>query len=73
MNINIQTLVLQQTPLHIACANSCYTSVKILCENGADLFLTDSNGKTPFTSVSNNLLLIKMLKKYESKFFTKKY
>ena len=57
------------TPLHLACEVSSYDTVRVLCENGADLFLRNSVEKTPFTSVSNNLLLVKLLKKYERSYF----
>jgi len=55
----------------VACELSNYEIVSILCENGADIFAQNSNLKTPFTSVSNNLLMVKMLKKQEKAFFEK--
>lgn len=55
----------------MACELSNYDTVKILCENGADVSLRNKAGKTPFTSVSNNLLLVKLLKKSERCYFDK--
>jgi ankyrin repeat protein len=50
---------------------SNYDTVSVLCENGSDLFARNKSGKTPFTSVGNNLLMVKMLKKYEKSYFEK--
>ena len=51
------------TPLHLATTGSYYRIVHQLIENGADLFALNALGKDPFTSISNNLLMIKILKK----------
>jgi ankyrin repeat protein len=69
--LNIQTKVEEQTPLHLACEISNYDTVSVLCENGSDLFIRNKQNKTPFTSVKNNLLMVKMLKKYERSYFEK--
>lgn len=50
---------------------SNYDTVGVLCESGCDLFVRNNQNKTPFTSIKNNLLLVKMLKKYERSYFEK--
>lgn len=52
-------------PLHIAATFSYYRIVGLLIDNSADLFVRDIFDKTPFSSVTNNLLMIKLLKKAE--------
>jgi hypothetical protein len=39
--------------------------VNALLNNGADLFIRNSKGYTPLSSINNNLLMIKLLKKAE--------
>jgi len=39
--------------------------VQILCEHGADMGVRNFDGKTAFNKISNNLLMVKLLKKYE--------
>lgn len=53
------------TSLHIAATSSYYRIVNMLIAKKADLFLKNVRGKTPMTSVNNNLLMIKVLKKAE--------
>eukprot|EP00347_Sterkiella_histriomuscorum_P022013 403331989 len=58
------------TPLHLAASGSYITNYKIvniLIENGADLFIQNIYQKTPFNCVSNNLLMLKLLKKAQVK------
>lgn len=47
--------------------------VEMLCENKADLFLRNKDNQTAFSQISNNLLMVKLLKKQEKAFFESKY
>ena len=51
------------TCLHLAGENNFYDIIDLLFQYKADLFVQDDKGNTPFTSISNNLLMIKLLKK----------
>ena len=51
------------TPLHLATTGSYYRIVHYLIDKGADLFALNSFGKSPFSVINNNLLMIKILKK----------
>ena len=66
IDINTQGGPDRNTPLHLAALGS-YTSnykiVNLLIDQGANLFMYNINLKTPFSVVSNNLLMIKILKK----------
>ena len=49
--------------LHLASQNCYYDIVDVLVENKAELFNRDINGYTPLSGITNNLLMIKLLKK----------
>ena len=48
---------------------SYYDIVEIIVEHGADLLVRNGAGQTPLSSINNNLLMIKLLKKCEKEFF----
>ena len=50
------------TALHLAATGSYYRIVNYLIDNGADLFIYNIHGKTPYTNITNNFLMIKILK-----------
>lgn len=49
--------------MHIAGENNFYDIIDLLFQYKADLFVQDERGNTPFTNISNNLLMIKLIKK----------
>lgn len=59
--------------LHIATENNYYDIVDLLFKYKADLFLHDDRGHSAFTGVTNNLLMIKLLKKEQKAFFNETY
>lgn len=64
-DVNLQGGREQWSPLHIAAYGSYYRIVTLLINNGADIFLRNKQGKSALTSITNNLLMIKILKKSE--------
>ena len=61
------------TALHLASEKNFYTIVDLLFQYKADIFQLDQRGNTPFTGLSNNLLMIKLMKKEQKAFFDEKY
>lgn len=61
------------TALTIATGNSYYDIVNLLLDHKADLFSLNNEGKSAFTNINNNLLMIKLLKKEEKAFFVDKF
>ena len=61
------------TALHLATENNYYDIVDLLFQYKADIFLHDERGHTAFTGVTNNLLMIKLLKKEQKAFFNENY
>lgn len=53
------------TALHLASYSSYYRIVSLLLGKRADIFIRNGKGKTPLSNISNNLLMIKLLKKAE--------
>lgn len=51
--------------MHIAASGSYYRIVNLLVFKNADLTIRNLRGFTPLSSISNNLLMIKILKKAE--------
>ncbi len=51
------------SPLHIACCANYYRIVNSLIQAKADLFVYNADGKTPFTIINNNMLMLKLIKK----------
>lgn len=61
------------TCLHLASMNAFYDIVDLLFQHKANMFEPNAEGKTVFTSVQNNLLMIKLLKKEEKAYFNDNY
>jgi ankyrin repeat protein len=57
------------TALHLASCSSLYRIVHALISNKADLFLCNSDGKSPLIAVGNNLLMANILKKAMKAYF----
>jgi ankyrin repeat protein len=70
-NVNINCLggPENQSCLHLAAQNSFYDIVELLVDHGADTFIRNKKYQTPLSSINNNLLMIKLLKKCEKGFF----
>jgi ankyrin repeat protein len=51
------------TPLHLACCSNYYRIVNSLIEAKSDMFSYNSEGKTPFTIINNNMLMLKLIRK----------
>lgn len=62
INIDFQGGPDRCTALHLAASGSFYRIVNYLIDNGADLFVYNLQGKTPYTNITNNFLMIKILK-----------
>lgn len=61
------------TAMHLASDNNFYDIVDLLFAYKADIFVQDNRGHTPYTGISNNLLMIKLLKKEQRAFFNEKF
>ena len=61
------------TALHLATENNYYDIVDLLFRYKADIFLHDEKGDTAFTGVTNNLLMIKLLKKEQKSYFNESF
>ena len=61
------------TALHLATENNYYDIVDLLFQYKSDLFMHDDIGNTAFTGVTNNLLMIKLLKKEQKAFFNENF
>ena len=55
--------------LQLASQSSLFDIVTLLIDHEADLFAQSIDGKSAFSGVKNNLLMIKLLKKEEKSFF----
>lgn len=64
VNVNVHSPNSHRTPLHLAASKGKMEMVKILVENGANLEITNSDGKTPLYSAieSSRTDIIKYLK-----------
>lgn len=54
---------IDMTPLHLACCGNYYRIVNSLIQAKVDLFAYNAEGKTPFTIINNNMLMLKLIKK----------
>lgn len=72
-DIDIQGGPLNTTAIHLAAGTSLYRIAHVLIANEANLFLTNSDGKTPITAVGNNILMIKILKKAMNSFLKERF
>ena len=63
VDIDCQGGLQRWTALHLATFGSYYRITSLLIENKADLFISNVTGKSPFTHINNNLLMVKIVKK----------
>ena len=61
------------TAMHLASESNFYDIVDLLFQYKADLFAQDDRGTSPLTSITNNLLMIKLLKKEQKAFFNERF
>jgi ankyrin repeat protein len=59
----------RQTPLHLAAQSNSFEILQIFLDLKPDLFTLDDQERRPFNAVNNNLLLMKLIKKEERKYF----
>jgi ankyrin repeat protein len=57
----------------LACNSNLYRIVNLLISHKADLFVQNSDGKTALTIISNNLLMLKLIKKAMSNVLREKF
>ena len=63
LDLNIPGGPIDMTPLHIACCANYYRIVNSLIQAKVDLFAYNAEGKSPFTIINNNMLMLKLIKK----------
>jgi ankyrin repeat protein len=63
LDINASGGPIDMTPLHLACCSNYYRIVNSLIEAKSDMFSYNSEGKTPFTIINNNMLMLKLIRK----------
>ena len=61
------------TAMHLASEYNFYDIVDLLFQYKANIFSRDDRDNTPYTGITNNLLMIKLLKKEQKAFFNEKY
>jgi len=69
LDINFQHTESGDTSLHLAAQQSQHEMVQFLFEEEVDLFRRNAKHQTAFTQTTNNLLMVKLLKKQERRFF----
>lgn len=67
--INLRTGIGMNTAFHIAAAKTNFLVLFELDSWGGDIFIRNKENKTCFQVVNNNLLMLKIVKKLEKKYF----
>ena len=68
-DLNLRTGIGLNTAFHIAAAKTNFAVLYELDRWGADIFMRNKENKTSFQVVNNNLLMLKIVKKLERKFY----